>query len=183
MTDDADRLAYYTRYKDRLIFAIVMIALGAVTLTGIVPDLRDPELVGALLLALGGLVLGVVWRGLSRRMPRLVLTEDGVWYKDWGIPAVPWRAITRAHIAGGRTRRNVALLLRDPEGFLGGLEREERNRLERSGFFHRATGNLLIGAAVMDVASGELLDQLRYILEGREEGGRHETIRDRTRHP
>ncbi len=140
---------------------LAVIGLGSVFFGG--PSVPDAELVGAVVLVLAAGVLAVVMRSARDQRPRLVLDRDGVWFRDWGIAAVPWAAIDSVYTSGSRLQAFITLSLQDPEGFLNALPPAERARLTSNRLFRRP--ELRIPHNALDAPLDEVLVALRSGLE------------------
>jgi len=107
-----------------LLLAAVLAAIGGLILavgSGTVPD---AGLVGGLqLLIAAGVAVSALVMGRDDR-PQLVLDAEGLWYRDWKLPKLPWDAVGDVAIAGARVQSYLAIQLRDPDW----LARHARNR-------------------------------------------------------
>ena len=56
----------------------------------------------------------------------LTIDRDGVWFRDWGLPKVPWRHVAGIHVAGIRLHLIIRIDLIDGEAFLAGLDEAQR---------------------------------------------------------
>jgi hypothetical protein len=111
-----------------LLLGVVLLAIGLAVMAIGEPTIPDAGIVGAINLVLAAVVLAVVWRGARDPRPRMVLDEDGVWYRDWGIGAVPWSEIAHAAIGGSRMQSYLGITLADAARFQAGLSDEERRK-------------------------------------------------------
>jgi len=71
----------------------------------------------------------VVWRNARDTSARMVLDDEGIWFRDWAIGPVPWAAFDDAYTSGSRLQAFVSLHLRDLVGFLASLPEAERKAL------------------------------------------------------
>ena len=118
-----------TRVQHGILLGGVLALVGLGTLLFAGPSVPDSELVGAVALALSAVILFVVWRNAGDLSARMVLADEGVWFRDWGIGPVSWAAIDDAYTSGSRLQAFVSLRLRDPDGFLANLSDAERKAL------------------------------------------------------
>ena len=140
---------------------LAVIGLGSLFFGG--SSVPDAELVGAVVLVMAAGILIAVLRGARDTRPRLVLDRDGVWFRDWGIAAVPWAAIDAVYTSGSRLQAFITLSLQDPEGFLSALPPAERARLTSNRLFRRS--ELRIPHDALDAPLDEILAALRSGLE------------------
>ncbi len=125
-----------TRIQHGFLLGAVLALVGMGTLLFAGPSVPDAELVGAVALALSAIILFVVLRNARDASARMVLGEEGIWFRDWEIGPVRWEAIDDAYTSGSRLQAFVSLHLRDSDGFLASLPEAERkvlrsNRLAR----------------------------------------------------
>ena len=167
MTESAERAVYYTKYHDRLIMGAALVTLGVLVLAGVLEGVRDASLVAAVVIAIGGGLFFIAGREALRREPRLIISEDGLWYRDWEIEAVPWRDVGNIFVMGSKFKRDIAIELREPQAFVNDRTEQERTRLKRNRLFRPP--HLLISVGAMTVKGGDLLTDLRYVWDaGRE---------------
>lgn len=112
-----------------LLLGIVLLVIGLAVVVVGEPTIPDAGLVGAIDLVLAAVVLAMVWRGARDPRPRMVLDADGVWYRDWGIGAVPWHEIAHSAIGGSRVSTYLGVTLADAARFQAGLSEEARKKL------------------------------------------------------
>ena len=102
-----------------LVIAGVLAAVGLLAMFAAGPALPDGQLIGLVNLALAG---GVVVYSLRTHWSPgvgMVLDDDGLWFRDWGLPPVPWRHVRGAHMVGIRLRPLLCVELGDADAFLG----------------------------------------------------------------
>ena len=116
----------------------------------------DSTLVGGMVIAVAVVVLVAVHRLGTDTAPRLVLDDDGIWYKEWAESVIPWSAIKTADMAGSRMNTCVAVTLRDPDGYLMMLPADERKRLQE---------NRLVRLPELRIPNGTLDAPLERILD------------------
>ncbi len=166
MAAGGERVAYLTRVYDRLLIGGLLFVLGLLVLLGVMSDIRDPLLVGWFNLGLGAAILAYTGYTASRREPRLVIDEDGVWCADWGLEAIPWGEIEAFYVVGGKMRRNICLELRDPAALTDGLPDAALRALERNRLVKLP--RLLLPSGALNVNAHKLLAQLiRRLAEAR----------------
>jgi hypothetical protein len=151
------------RVQHGMLLGAVLAVVGLGSLFFGAPSVPDAELVGAVVLVLAAGVLAVVMRNARDTRPRLVLDRHGVWFRDWGIAAVPWAAIDAVYTGGSRLQAFITLSLQDPEGFLNALPPAERARLTSNRLFRRP--ELRIPHNALDAPFDEVLAALRSGLE------------------
>ncbi len=152
------------RVQHGILLGAVLAAVGLGSLFFGAPSVPDAELVGAVVLVLAAGILAVVMRSARDTRPRLVLDRHGVWFRDWGIAAVPWAAIDDVYTSGSRLQAFITLSLQDPEGFLEALPPAERARLRSNRLFRRP--ELRIPHNDLDAPLDEVVAALRSGLEG-----------------
>jgi hypothetical protein len=100
------------------VFAVV--GIGALVAAG--TALPDGEMVGAVNLALAIGIALYVLRTTGNPGVGMVLDDDGIWFRDWNLPPVPWRHIAGVRIAGIRIRTLVYIELVDAEAFFAHVD-------------------------------------------------------------
>lgn len=106
------------------VFAII--GIGALIAAG--PTLPDGEMIGAVNLALSAGVVVYVLRAARNAGVGMALDGDGIWFRDWNLPPVPWRHVAGARIAGSRIRPLLYIELEDAEAFFAHVDESARTR-------------------------------------------------------
>ena len=109
-----------------LVIAGVLAAVGLLAMFAAGPALPDGQLIGLVNLALAGGVVVYVLRTAWNPGVGMVLDDDGVWFRDWDLPPVPWRHVANAHTAGIRLRPLVHVELHDAETFFARVDADAR---------------------------------------------------------
>ena len=104
-----------------LIIAGLLAVVGVVALLSAGPGLPDGVMIGGLALALAAGFVFHVLRSTSGSGPIMTIDRQGVWFRDWGLPKVPWRHVAGIHVAGIRLHLIIRIDLIDGEAFLAGL--------------------------------------------------------------
>ena len=88
----------------------------------------DHVLVG---IVCGGIAVAVIIvnRGAWSIAVALTIDEDGLWYRDWKLPVVPWRHVAKAYSTGIRLRPLLRIDLADAEVFFSGLDQNRQRQL------------------------------------------------------
>lgn len=136
MADPSHQVAFTAspgKRRHGLIVAGLLAVVGAVALLSAGPALPDGMMIGggALVIAAGFAVH--VLRSADDSGAVLTIDRDGVWFRDWGLPKIPWRHIGGIHVAGIRLRLLVQIDLIDGAVFFAGLDAGHR----------RSTSNLV----------------------------------------
>jgi len=109
-----------------LIIAGLLAVVGAVALLSAGPGLPDGVMIGGLALVLAAGFAVHVLRSTGDSGAILTIDRDGVWFRDWGLPKVPWRHVAGIHVAGIRLHLIIRIDLIDGEAFLAGLDEAQR---------------------------------------------------------
>ena len=109
-----------------LIIAGLLTAVGVIALLLAGPALPDGVMIGAIALALAAGFAVHVLRATGATDVVLTIDGDGVWFRDWGLPKVPWRHVAGIHVAGIRLRLLIHIDLIDGEAFFAGLDKAQR---------------------------------------------------------
>ena len=109
-----------------LVIAGLLAVVGAVALLSAGPSLPDGVMIGGLALVLAAGFAVHVLRSTGDRGAILTIDRDGVWFRDWGLPKVPWRHVAGIHVAGIRLRLIIRIDLIDGEALLAGLDEAQR---------------------------------------------------------
>ncbi len=86
--------------------------------------------IGLVMIAIGAAFYLAATRTASATRPRLVVSDEGVWHRDWGLDVVPWGEIARVFTGTSRFKTTLCVELKDPEGFVADLPPAVRERLK-----------------------------------------------------
>ena len=85
----------------------------------------DNELIGMVCGGMAAVVL-IVSRGAWTEGVAMTINEDGIWYRDWNLPVVPWNHIGRVYATGIRLRPLLRIDLDGADDFFEGLDDSSR---------------------------------------------------------
>ena len=174
MTDEAgvaarDRREFRGSRRQRLHGLVIagllaVVGVGAMLAAG--PAVPDGEMIGFVNFALAGAI--VVYVVVTKWNPgvAMVLDDNGVWFRDWGLPPVPWRYVANAHTAGIRLRPMVYVDLHDAESFFAQLDASAQNRSRANP--HVRPTRLTVPSGALDAP---LTDVVEAILAGKARAG------------
>ncbi len=147
------------RLRHGLVLAglIAAIGLGIALFAG--SSVADAPLIGAVSLVLAASIGAFVLRTTRDPEPRMVLGADGVWFRDWGLPPVPWPNVSRIYSVGIRIQPFVCVEVDDWEEFAATLDDATRARC-RSNRLVRWP-RLMIPNSAVDASFSEVLVALR----------------------
>ena len=91
----------------------------------------------------------------------LLLDDDGIWFRGWDLPPVPWRHVAEARIAGSRIRTLLYLELDDPEALFAAIDAMAGKRRAANSLV-RAT-RLLIPNSALDAPLDEVVEAIREV--------------------
>ena len=91
-----------TRLQHGILLGVVLALVGLGTLLFAGASVPDAELVGAIALVMSAVVVAVVLRNARDASARMILGDDGIWFRDWEIGQVSWAAIDDAYTSGSR---------------------------------------------------------------------------------
>ena len=156
-----DRLEYRTsrtRLQHGYLLGGLLATIGFLVMTFLGRTIPDSGLIGGIHVLVGVGVIGYTLRLSRDPTPRLVLDSDGVWFRDWGVRAVPWGLIGDVTSMGSRMNTYVCIDLRDSERLLhlipsGQRQKFRANRLVR-------LPRLLIPGSTIDAPFDELLSAI-----------------------
>ncbi len=121
--------AFHTRTLHGQVVGGVVAAVGVALLFFPEAVVADAKLIGTVMIALGAGVYLTATRSAAAKRPRLIVSDEGVWYRDWGLDVVPWGEIARVYARGTRFKTTICVELEDPEGFLADMAPAKRSRL------------------------------------------------------
>ena len=137
MSDQARH--FHIARGQRLHGMIIAGLIGAIGVGALLagPRVPDNELVALVLLLMAAAQTGFVFYRTRDTGPHMVIDGDGVWFRDWRLPVVPWRHIAEVHQTGIRLQPFVCIELADAQAFFASLDDRARadsrsNRLIRS---------------------------------------------------
>ena len=110
-------------------------------------QIADAEQIGLVCVAIALGVAIYVVRTNSDPEVGMVLDDDGLWFRDWGLPAVPWRYIADAYPIGARLRPMICVEIVNSDVFFSGLDQTTQQR---------ARGNPLVRPPQLKVRNGSL---------------------------
>ena len=105
-----------------LIIAGLLAAVGVIALIAAGPGLPDGVMIGVVALVLAAGFAVHVLRSTGAADAVLTIDSEGVWFRDWNLPKVPWRHVAGIHVAGIRLHLLIHIDLIDGEAFLAGLD-------------------------------------------------------------
>ena len=129
MVEPAHRVAFAAspgKRRHGLIIVGLLAAVGVIALLLTGPALPDGVIIGGVALALAAGFAVHVLRTTGAPGAVLTIDGEGVWFRDWGLPKVPWRHVAGIHVAGIRLRLLIHIDLIDGEAFLAGLDEARR---------------------------------------------------------
>ncbi|WP_151088876.1 STM3941 family protein [Hymenobacter baengnokdamensis] len=80
--------------------------------------LKILDLLGIILLGTMAVITGWGLVQLIHRKPFIVLNDNGVFNKDWGMGTIPWSDIEQTFISSERWPKHVELLICNPDSYL-----------------------------------------------------------------
>ena len=147
------------RLRHGLVLAGVIAAIGLGIALFAGPSVADAPLIGAVSLVLAAGIAAFALRAARDPAPRLVLAADGVWFRDWGLPPVPWRNVARVTSVGSRFNPFICVEVDDWEEFAATLDDATRARC-RSNRLVRWP-RLMVPNGAVDASFDEILAALR----------------------
>ena len=147
------------RLRHGLVLAGVIAAFGLGILLFAGSAVADAPIIGAVLLVLAAGVAAFVLRTARDPEPRMVLGADGVWFRDWGLPTVPWPSVSKIHSVGIRIQPFVCVEVDDWEELTATLDDATRARC-RSNRLVRWP-RLMVPNGALDASFDEILAALR----------------------
>ena len=129
MAEPTEQIAFYGspgKRRHGLIVAGLFALIGVIALLSAGPGLPDGGMIGGLALALAAGFAIHVLRSTGDSGAVLTIDKDGVWFRDWGLPKVPWRHVAGIHVSGIRLRLLIRIDLIDGDVFLAGLDAGQR---------------------------------------------------------
>ena len=147
------------RLRHGLVLAGVIAAFGLGILLFAGSSVADAPLIGAVLLVLAAGVAAFVLRTARDPEPRMVLGADGVWFRDWGLPTVPWPSVARIHSVGIRVQPFVCVEVDGWEELAAALDDATRARCRSNRLIRWP--RLMVPNGALDASFDEILAALR----------------------
>ena len=117
---------------------------------GYVPD---NDLV-AIICVIGAVFIYGVSYGSWSEGVAMTISGDGVWYKDWKLPVIPWRHVGRACSTGIRLRPLLRIDLVDAEVFFSELDDSSLRKLD--GHTLVKSNYLLVPSGILEIPISEI---------------------------
>ena len=126
MVEPAHQIAFSGSAGKRRHGLIIVGLLSLVGVVAMISNVPDGLMIGggALVIAAGFAVH--VLRSTDNPGAVLTIDKDGVWFRDWGLPKVPWRYVAGIHVSGIRLHLLIRIDLIDGAAFLAGLDAGQR---------------------------------------------------------
>ena len=142
-----------------MIIAALLAVSGVVALVAAGPTVPDGMVIGLGSLALAAVVAFYVRRTTGTSGPGMVLNGDGIWFREWGIPAVPWRFVAGSRMAGNRLRPLIYVELHEPEDLFAHFEAVGEARPDLGPLVRR--GRLIIPNSALNAPLNEVAVAIR----------------------
>lgn len=124
---------------------------------------EDAAVIGMVNIAFGVIVFLMTRRSAINSRRLLVLSNEGVWYRDWKGPVIPWNQIAGLNLGGNRIKAAIEVTLKNPEIIVTMLDASDRAAFEK---------NHLANMPVIKIPNGALEVSLDEVLEKMKEFGR-----------
>ena len=147
------------KLKHGALLAAVLAVIGLWALSPFGPEFADAALIGVINLALAAGVAFHIWRSARDPSPRMMVGHEGIWFRDWGLPGVPWEQIADAYLDGARFYSFISIELRDFDGLLAGIDERERTKLRANRLVKPP--RLIIPDSTLDAQLSEILDAIQ----------------------
>ena len=151
MVEPAHRAAFAGSPGKRRHGLIISGLLAAAGVVAMISGVADGMMIGAVVLAMAALFAVHVLRSTGGSDAVMTIDGDGVWFRDWGLPKVPWRHIGGIHVVGIRLRLLIHIDLIDGDAFFAGIGKRPAsplirpNRLEApGGAFDAPIGDVVV---------------------------------------
>ena len=151
-----------TKRLHGLVIATVFFVVGIVSFIVGDAQLADAEQIGLISLVIAAAVVIYVLRTTSSPKVGMVLDDNGLWFRDWDLPPVPWRYVADAYPIGARLRPMICIEMEDADTYFDGLDQATRQRAQRNPLVRPP--QLKIRNSILDVP---LSDVVAAVKEGR----------------
>jgi len=138
------------------LLAVFMLLSGLALMFYLNSASEDATLIGMINIGFAAVVFFMTRRSQLKSSRLLVLNSDGVWYRDWKGPVIPWQQIKNVRLGGSRVRSAVYITLKDPEAVVTLLDAADRGAFEK---------NPLINLPILKIPNGSLAVPLEQILD------------------
>jgi len=117
---------------------------------------EDAAMIGVVNIGFAALIFFMTRRSLANSRRLLVLNDDGIWYRDWKAPVIPWDQISYMEVGGSRIKAALLVALKDPETVIASIDASDRTNFEK---------NPLFNAPVLKIPNASLAVPLDQVLE------------------
>ncbi len=142
-----------------LLIAGIFTVVGVGAILGDGSWLADGLMIGLVNLALAAAVVVYVARTAWNPGVGMVLDDRGLWFRDWGLPPVPWRHVGDATTVGIRLRPLIRIELKDFDAFIAGLDEAARRRCRGNPLIRPP--RLMIPNGALDAPLGDIVAAIR----------------------
>ena len=154
MVEPAHRVAFAGSPGKRRHGLIISGLLAAAGVVAMISGVADGMMIGAVVLAMAALFAVHVLRSTGGSDAVMTIDADGVWFRDWGLPKVPWRHIGGIHVVGIRLRLLIHIDLIDGEAFFAAIGKRPTSPLVRP-------NRLIAPGGAFDAPIGDVVVALR----------------------
>jgi len=133
-----------------------MVVSGIALMFFLNDESADANAIGMINLGFAAVVFLMTRRSVVKSSRLLVVNSDGVWFRDWKGPVIPWDQIAATEHSGTRIKASVRVILKDPETVITMLNASDRPAFEK---------NPLVNMPVLRIPNGSLAASLEEIQE------------------
>jgi len=144
------------KVQQGFLLAGFMVVSGLVLMFVLNTASPDAAIIGMINIAFGLIVYFMSRRSALNSSRLLVLNEEGVWYRDWKGPVVPWDQIANIELGDSRIKAAIRITLKNPDTVVTMLDASNRAAFEK---------NQLVNMPIIKIPNGSLAAPLEQIRE------------------
>lgn len=114
------------------VLAILILGIGIAFMTILRDATPDAAMIGGINVVFAAVIAAMAYRTRLNGRRILVVNDEGVWFRDWRGPTIPWGEIASVDMEGVRLKAQVRLTLRDPERVLSMIDADKRSAFEKN---------------------------------------------------
>ncbi len=149
----------HTKIQQGYLLAGFMFISGLALMFYLKDASQDATLIGMVNIVFAAFILFMTRRTLRNSQRLLVINDDGVWFRDWKGPVIPWKQILNVKVGGSRIKASVQITLKNPDAVVTLLDASDRTGFEKNPLVNMPV--LKIPNATLSVPLDEVAEKIK----------------------